>query len=67
MIPNFDKITGGEFLDLSEYENDDENLHKLMAVLYREVDKEDAFGNYSIKPYNGTEEGQSYSKNFLGI
>lgn len=56
MIPNFDKITGGEFLDLSEYENDDENLHKLMAVLYREVDKEDAFGNYSIKPYNGTEE-----------
>jgi len=56
-IPNFDKITTKEFVDISLYPLEQiENFHKLMAILFRPVDKKDSFGNYSIKNYNGTEQ-----------
>jgi hypothetical protein len=54
-IPNLSKITTGEFVDIEEYGKDiNENLHRIMSVLYREVDKE--VGKfYSVKPYDPDE------------
>lgn len=55
MIPNFDKISNAEFVDLSEYGTDVETLHKLMAIIFRPITNKDALGNYVIEPYTGTE------------
>ena len=55
-IPNFDKITTAEYVDLSTFGTDIETLEKTMAVLFRKVTKKDKFGNYQIEYYDGTEE-----------
>ena len=55
-IPNFDKITGGEYMDLCKYTGDVESLHNLIAILFRPITKKDSFGNYSIAEYQGTSE-----------
>lgn len=55
-IPNFDKITTGEFVDLSKYGTDTDTLHNLMAILFRPIKNKDAFNNYTITNYNGTAE-----------
>jgi len=55
-IPNLDKITQGEFIDLSNYGTDVKELHKLMAVLFRPIKNKDSFGNYEIIPYQKTEQ-----------
>jgi len=56
-IPNFDKIKAKEFVDFSLYPvNEIENLHKLMAILFRPIVKEDNKGNYIITDYRGTED-----------
>ena len=55
-IPNLDEITGWEFLDIKNYEKDVSTYHFLMAILFREIEKKDPFGNYIIKKYNGTKE-----------
>ena len=54
-VPNLSRITTGEFVDIEEYgKNINENLHRIMSVLYREVDKE--VGKfYSVKPYDPDE------------
>lgn len=54
-IPNLDKMTFAEYTDLQNYANDAENLHRLMAILFRPIYKKDG-ERYSIMPYNGTEE-----------
>lgn len=54
-IPNLDKITIGEFTDLSKYNTDIDTLHNLMAILFRQIINKDAFGNYEIESYKGTE------------
>ena len=54
-IPNLDKITAGEYRDLSLYGVDVEEMHKLMAVLFRPIKNKDVLGNYSIINYEGTE------------
>jgi hypothetical protein len=54
LIPNFDKMTAGEYRDLTVYSKDIENMHKVMAVLFRPVIKRDAFNNYKIEKYKGT-------------
>ncbi len=61
LIPNFDNITGDEYTDLVKYSSsigeDDtnvENLHRLIAVLYRPIKLKDGLGNYQIEDYNGT-------------
>ena len=54
-IPNLDKITAGEYRDLSLYGVDVNEMHKLMAVLFRPIKKKDIVGNYSIINYEGTE------------
>ena len=62
-IPNFDKITTGEFVDLSKYGTDTETLHKLIAILFRPIENSDALKNYTIENYNGTEEYSELMKN----
>lgn len=54
--PNLNAGTMDEFMDMSEYQQGVENLPKLMAVLFRPIVKEDAFGNYKIAEYDGTRE-----------
>lgn len=54
LIPDFDKITTGEFLDLSTYESDLGNIHRLMAILYRPVTSTRR-GKYSIEKYEGSD------------
>lgn len=54
LIPDFDKITTGEFLDLSSYESDVGNIHRLMAILYRPVTKSYKT-RYNIEEYEGSD------------
>jgi hypothetical protein len=53
-IPNFDNMTVAELGDLKEYGDKEEELNKTMSVLFRPINGEDAFGNYTIEDYNGT-------------
>ena len=54
-IPNLSKITTGEFVDIEEYGKDiNKNVHRVMSVLYREVDRESG-KYYSVKPYDPDE------------
>ena len=54
--PNLDKITAKEFTDISLYPLENiETYHNLMAILFRPIVNKDAFGNYDIETYNGTE------------
>ena len=51
-IPNLNKISLGEYVDLEEYLKDTKTLHKAMAVLYRPVTKQ--YKNiYDIEAYEG--------------
>ena len=50
-IPNLDEITTAEYVDISTIGMDFKEMHKIIAVLFRRVTKEDAFGNYEILPY----------------
>jgi hypothetical protein len=56
MIPNFDNITNGEYTDLIKYADNDEDIHRFMAVCYRPIKDKDVFKNYLIKKYKGTSE-----------
>ena len=51
MIPNLNEISQGEYIDLTTLGSDMDEMHKVMAILFRPVVKEDAFGNYSIEAY----------------
>tara|TARA_B110000503_G_scaffold28846_1_gene46183 strand:+ start:203 stop:901 length:699 start_codon:yes stop_codon:yes gene_type:complete len=53
MIPNLDKMSYGEFVDLEKYLFSDKDLHKAMAVLYRPV-KLKKKDRYLIHDYKGT-------------
>lgn len=59
-IPNLDNITAAEWIDIDNYQSDDDNIHKLLSILYRPVIKKfNLFGllkneKYSIEKYNGT-------------
>ena len=53
-IPNLDKMTFGEYIDLESYITDWDNMHKAMAVMYRPI----IAGKkhlYEIEPYEGSE------------
>lgn len=60
-IPNFDKITAGEYRDLTLYSQDVAEMHKLMAVLFRPI-KSKVGNNYKIVEYNGTEQRANVMK-----
>jgi hypothetical protein len=53
-IPNLDKITFGEYIDLESYVSDWDNMHKAMAVMYRPIigGKKEL---YQIEPYEGSD------------
>lgn len=53
-IPNLDKMTQAEYMDLVEYQGKPESLNKVMAILFRPIKNKDTFGNYSINTYEGT-------------
>ena len=53
MIPNLDKMSYGEFIDLEKYLFSDKDLHKAMAVLYRPI-KFKSKDEYLIHEYKGT-------------
>jgi len=53
-IPNLDKITAGEFIDLDKYLKEEETLDRAMAVLFRPIDN--SFKDlYNIEPYISSE------------
>ena len=54
LIPNFDKMSYGEFVDLEKYLFVDKDFHRAMAVMYRPV-KLKSKGSYLIHDYKGTE------------
>ena len=62
--PDLQNISTGEFMDIDTYCKDlDENLHLVMAILYREVVNESG-SKYSIKPYeaNTRERAELFKK-----
>jgi hypothetical protein len=72
-ITNFDKLSSeeqhaldgisfGEFVDTEKYNSSLDDIHKLMAILFRPIVKSDSFGNYDIAEYNGTNEWCEYMK-----
>ncbi len=67
-IPNFDKITAGEYRDLTIYSQDVAEMHKLMAVLFRPIKKRKWYqwffkrNKYKIVEYNGTEQRANVMK-----
>jgi hypothetical protein len=53
-IPNLDKITVAEYVDLDTYIADFDTMHKAMAVLYRPV-TDQRKDTYAIEEYNGSD------------
>lgn len=52
-IPNWTKLSVGEFADLETYSTSNlfDNLEKALAVWYRPITKRKGDGSYSIEPY----------------
>ena len=59
-IPDWDKLTAGEYIDLETYcDNPLQNAHKIMAILYRRI--EGRLGEkYNIVPYDQKEDAQIF-------
>ena len=57
-IPDWTKLTLGEFADLETYSQDTYgNLEKILAVLYRPIEKKKG-DSYTIEPYNPSHDKQ---------
>jgi len=56
IIPNFDKITWEEYIELEAQFKEFDTFHKAMAVLYRPVIEKNKKGQYLIAPFNNVEE-----------
>jgi len=61
-IPNLDDMSAKELMDLSSHGMEVENLHKVMAVLFRPIKGTDKFNNYTIHSYDGTKEFADFMK-----
>lgn len=57
-IPDLDRMTAGEWVDMETVGFDPENLHKLMAIFYRPV-IETKGEKYLINPYTGDEDSEA--------
>lgn len=63
MDPNIDKILTGPFCDLTLYENDENNIHRFLAIMYRPIVKEGRKwfglgkknGTYALETYEGSD------------
>lgn len=53
LIPDFEDMLTKEYLDIEKYEKDEDNIHRLMAVLYRPI-TESKGDKYDIEDYEGT-------------
>jgi len=63
LIPEFEKISIGEYIDLEDGLKDVKNFHKAMAVLYRPIKK--SYKNlYTIESYEGGLEALDRAKKF---
>lgn len=58
-IPDLDRMTAGEWADMETCGFEPENLHKLMAILYRPV-IEAKGEKYLIMPYTGEEDADNF-------
>jgi hypothetical protein len=67
--PKLSDMTFGEWIDIDNYINAgvDDNLHKIMSVLYRPVIAKQKNGKYAIEPYEPTEEKQNKIKDNLKV
>jgi len=54
-IPNLEKISFGEFVDLDKY-TDPQEYNRLMSILYRPIIKKQVGARYKIKKYGGSYE-----------
>jgi len=71
ILPNFETMSFGEFVDASDFLKDPKDYHRLISVFYREVEeiKHNDILNieqYRIKPYN-SETAKEYATKFLDI
>lgn len=55
LIPNFDKMTFGEYIDLDTFIQKREYLPNAMSVLFRKI-KNKSGGRYNIEDYTGDED-----------
>lgn len=53
--PSLEDLTTDEVSDILTYQLQEESLHKLCAIFFREIKTSDKFGNYTIKEYDGTQ------------
>lgn len=67
--PKLSDMTFGEWIDIDNYINAgvDDNLHKIMSVLYRPIIAKQKNGNYAIEPYEPSEEKQNTIKDNLTV
>jgi hypothetical protein len=65
-VPDLDKITLGEYIDLDTTLGDWSNMHKAMAVLYRPI-KDTLKDKYIIEDYKGSEDSEKYKQMPLDI
>lgn len=61
LIPKFDDITFGEYVDIEHHLKDWNTYHKALAVLYRPITHEFK-GKYQIEDYDSSEEKQEIMK-----
>tara|TARA_R110000803_G_scaffold37563_1_gene80925 strand:+ start:1867 stop:2484 length:618 start_codon:yes stop_codon:yes gene_type:complete len=61
-IPNLNDITTGEYIDLSTHGTSVDNLHKVMAILFRPVISTGMNDTYEIEPYRVDKERQEIMK-----
>ena len=54
--PNLDQMNASEYTDLMTYSGKADELHKLMAILFRPINGKDVLGNYTLVKYDGTDE-----------
>jgi transcriptional regulator NrdR family protein len=59
LIPKFDDMTFGEYIDLDKYMSDWNTMHKAMSVLYRPIITKQK-DNYIIQPYEGSNDAMQY-------
>jgi hypothetical protein len=69
LVTDFFKLTMSEWVDLEVYSNSEnvvDNIHKIMAILYRPVTKKLKNNKYQIENYNSNEI-ESRAEEFLDL